>query len=68
MAEGTAGIQWRESKQDKDINVPHHFYSVLLLHKLFRLRFFTLLQRLLIVSLLLAHQGLKMLYGLVLLL
>lgn len=48
----TVEIQWR----DKDVVEVHHFYSVLLLRELLRLRFFTLLQRLLVLSLLFGHQ------------
>lgn len=58
----TVEIQWR------DVVEVHHFYSVLLLRELLRLRFFTLLQRLLVLSLLFGHQRLVMLNGAVLLL
>lgn len=52
----TVEVQWREREQDKDVVEVHHFYSVLLLRELLRLRFFTLLQRLLVLSLLFGHQ------------
>lgn len=58
MASDSVSAGW-----DKDVALDHHFHSVLLLRELLELGFFTLVQRLLVLSLFFGHQWLVMLKG-----